>query len=97
MNTKLNSIRVSKIQDLGIFKVEKVVIDGDDEDEGDRDQLLCTIRIPKNLRLLSERLPKSNYGSKSRKDDNSQQSFTDTSIRNVEGSIDGQTLNPVSN
>ena len=25
--------------------------------------MLGTIRVPKNLRLLSERLPKSNYGS----------------------------------
>lgn len=26
--------------------------------------MLNTIRVPKNLRLLSERLPKSNYGRK---------------------------------
>jgi hypothetical protein len=26
--------------------------------------LLGTIKVPKNLRLLSERLPKSNYGNK---------------------------------
>jgi hypothetical protein len=26
--------------------------------------MLGTIRVPKNLRLLSERLPKSNYGRK---------------------------------
>ncbi len=93
MNPKLNKIRLDKIKDLG-FKEEKVVIDEDDEEEGQMDQLLGTIRIPKNLRLLSERLPKSNYGSKSRKEDSSQmQSFTDASIKNVEGSVDGQNMN----
>ena len=29
--------------------------------------LLGTIKVPKNLRLLSERLPKSNYGDKKKK------------------------------
>lgn len=29
--------------------------------------LLGTIKVPKNLRLLSERLPKSNYGNKKEK------------------------------
>jgi hypothetical protein len=33
--------------------------------------MLGTIRIPKNLRLLSERLPKSNYGKKSKADQKS--------------------------
>jgi hypothetical protein len=28
----------------------------------EQDLMLGTIRVPKNLRLLSERLPKSNYG-----------------------------------
>lgn len=33
--------------------------------------MLGTIRVPKNLRLLSERLPKSNYGTSSRKKETS--------------------------
>jgi hypothetical protein len=39
-----------------------------DEDElaGEELMLLGTIRVPKNLRLLSERLPKSNYGNKTK-------------------------------
>jgi NIMA (never in mitosis gene a)-related kinase 1/4/5 len=32
------------------------------------DNLLGTIKVPKNLRLLSERLPKSNYGLKPKKE-----------------------------
>jgi hypothetical protein len=31
--------------------------------------LLGTIKVPKNLRLLAERLPKSNYGEKKKKKD----------------------------
>jgi hypothetical protein len=36
MNPKLNKIRLDKIKDLG-FKEEKVVIDEDDEEEGQMD------------------------------------------------------------
>ena len=37
------------------------VVDIDSFTPGE-DIMLGTIRVPKNLRLLSERLPKSNYG-----------------------------------
>lgn len=40
--------------------VEVEDIEGTNEDNI---MMLGTIRVPKNLRLLSERLPKSNYGS----------------------------------
>ncbi|CDW81246.1 protein kinase domain containing protein [Stylonychia lemnae] len=43
--------------------------DNEDDNQDSLNQMLGTIRIPKNLRLLSERLPKSNYG---RKKDNNQ-------------------------
>lgn len=33
-----------------------------EEEPSMNDNLLGTIKVPKNLRLLSERLPKSNYG-----------------------------------
>ena len=39
------------------------VVDIDSHTPGE-DMMLGTIRVPKNLRLLSERLPKSNYGHK---------------------------------
>lgn len=42
--------------------VEVVDIDNQASHE-DNIMMLGTIRVPKNLRLLSERLPKSNYGS----------------------------------
>lgn len=38
------------------------VVDIDNQEEMNI-MMLGTIRVPKNLRLLSERLPKSNYGS----------------------------------
>jgi hypothetical protein len=39
------------------------------EDEpSNNENLLGTIKVPKNLRLLSERLPKSNYGVKVKKE-----------------------------
>ena len=50
---KYNEIRENKARDF--------------EDENhleDQNQLLGTIKVPKNLRLLSERLPKSNYEKK---------------------------------
>jgi hypothetical protein len=37
------------MKELGIFQFEKVVVDEDEED-GTVDNLLGTIRIPKNLR-----------------------------------------------
>lgn len=42
------------------------VVDIDQHTPGE-DMMLGTIRVPKNLRLLSERLPKSNYGGNSKK------------------------------
>jgi hypothetical protein len=36
------------------------------EDVDDDPQLLGTIKVPKNLKLLSERLPKSNFGHKNK-------------------------------
>jgi hypothetical protein len=42
------------------------VVDIDSHTPGE-DMMLGTIRVPKNLRLLSERLPKSNYGGNSKK------------------------------
>jgi hypothetical protein len=44
--------------------VEVVDIDTHTPNE---DIMLGTIRVPKNLRLLSERLPKSNYGGNNKK------------------------------
>jgi|LauGreDrversion4_2_1035121.scaffolds.fasta_scaffold92543_1 hypothetical protein len=48
--------------------VEVVDIDNQPSHQ-DNIMMLGTIRVPKNLRLLSERLPKSNYGSVQRKKD----------------------------
>jgi hypothetical protein len=42
------------------------VVDIDSHTPGE-DMMLGTIRVPKNLRLLSERLPKSNYGGSHKK------------------------------
>ena len=39
-----------------------------EEEPSMNDNLLGTIKVPKNLRLLSERLPKSNYGIKTKKE-----------------------------
>jgi hypothetical protein len=39
-----------------------------EEEPSLNDNLLGTIKVPKNLRLLSERLPKSNYGIKTKKE-----------------------------
>ena len=52
---KYNDIREEKAKDFG-------------EEASLYDNLLGTIKVPKNLRLLSERLPKSNYGVKPKKD-----------------------------
>lgn len=54
---KYNEIRESKVKDF------------DDEQGLSELNLLGTIRVPKNLRLLTERLPKSNYGIKEEKKD----------------------------
>jgi hypothetical protein len=55
---KYNEIRESKAKDF------------DDDDQGTNElDLLGTIRVPKNLRLLTERLPKSNFGGKEEKKD----------------------------
>ena len=43
--------------------------------------MLCTIRFPRNLRLLSERLPKSNYGNK--KSDNQILTYSENSTFEV--------------
>jgi hypothetical protein len=43
--------------------VEVVDIDSSGNHTEEIVNMLGTIRLPKNLRLLSERLPKSNYGS----------------------------------
>jgi hypothetical protein len=56
---KYNEIRENKIKAF-------------DEDQGAeevQDMMLGTIRVPKNLRLLSDRLPKSNYGNKTDRKD----------------------------
>lgn len=50
---KYNEIRQSKAKDFE-----------DDEQGGSNIDLLGTIKVPKNLRLLTERLPKSNFGQK---------------------------------
>lgn len=49
---KYNEIRENKAKDF------------EEEQFGSEDLLLGTIKVPKNLRLLSERLPKSNYEKK---------------------------------
>jgi len=51
--------RCNKLKD-----VELVDIDSHTPNE---EMMLGTIRVPKNLRLLSERLPKSNYGGNPKK------------------------------
>jgi len=50
---KYNEIRENKAKDFE-----------DENNLEDQNQLLGTIKVPKNLRLLSERLPKSNYEKK---------------------------------
>lgn len=52
---KYNEIREEKAKN---FEQEETL-----EGQG-FDNLLGTIKVPRNLRLLSERLPKSNYGNK---------------------------------
>lgn len=54
---KYNEIRENKAKD---FEEEDLMNGGD--------MLLGTIKVPKNLRLLSERLPKSNYERKAKKE-----------------------------
>ena len=49
---KHNEIRESKVKDF------------DDDEQGSGLDLLGTIKVPKNLRLLTERLPKSNFNQK---------------------------------
>ena len=49
---KHNEIRESKAKDF------------DDEEKVEGMDLLCTIKVPKNLRLLTDRLPKSNFTEK---------------------------------
>jgi hypothetical protein len=56
---KYNEIRENKIRGY----------DDDQAAEEIQDMMLGTIKVPKNLRLLSERLPKSNYGNKSERKD----------------------------
>ena len=55
---KYNEIREIKAKDFE-----------DDEQGGTELDLLGTIRVPKNLRLLTERLPKSQFGAKEEKKD----------------------------
>jgi hypothetical protein len=52
--------RCSALKDVEVVEI-------DNEGLSDEQIMLGTIRVPKNLRLLSERLPKSNYGSASKK------------------------------
>eukprot|EP00347_Sterkiella_histriomuscorum_P008187 403346048 len=55
------------LKKCSVFLNEELGIVQDDNEEENSETLnmmLGTIRIPKNLRLLSERLPKSNYGRK---------------------------------
>ncbi len=56
---KYNEIRETKMKDF------------DEEEQQGYDMLLGTIKVPKNLRLLSERLPKSNYDKKPKKETDS--------------------------
>lgn len=55
---KYNEIRENKAKEF----------DEDQKDENAINPLLGTIKVPRNLRLLSERLPKSNYGGKPKKE-----------------------------
>lgn len=50
---RYNEIREEKVKDY--HETEEQLLDGYDD-------LLGTIKVPRNLKLLSERLPKSNYG-----------------------------------
>jgi hypothetical protein len=55
---RYNEIREEKARDFDhdeIFNADEAI------------DLLGTIKVPRNLKLLSERLPKSNYGDKNRK------------------------------
>lgn len=74
---KYNEIREGKIKDL----------DDDQGGEEVQDLLLGTIRVPKNLRLLSERLPKSNYGSKTDRKDKMASLETDKSAQSTDISL----------
>lgn len=56
---KYNEIRETKAKDF-------------EDDDLYGDQLLGTIKVPKNLKLLSERLPKSNYDKKPKQDSKSE-------------------------
>jgi hypothetical protein len=49
---RYNEIREEKVKDY--HETESQLVDGYDD-------LLGTIKVPRNLKLLSERLPKSNY------------------------------------
>ncbi|CDW84557.1 protein kinase domain containing protein [Stylonychia lemnae] len=55
---KYNEIRENKAKDFE-----------DEHTYDDQNMLLGTIKVPKNLRLLSERLPKSNYEKKQKKEE----------------------------
>ncbi len=55
------------------------VVDIDSYTPGE-DIMLGTIRVPKNLRLLSERLPKSNYGGANEKSAKKQQGIISSKI-----------------
>ena len=59
---KYNEIRQSKVKDVEYQE------QGAEEELDSQNLLLGTIKVPKNLRLLSERLPKSNYGGKQKKE-----------------------------
>lgn len=48
-------------------KIEKLFPDNDFDSLEPQPNLLSTIRVPKNLLYLTDRLPKPNYGSESRK------------------------------
>ena len=45
--------------------------------------MLGTIKVPKNLRLLSERLPKSNYGKKSEKKSQNVSAIGDQKLQSI--------------
>ena len=54
---------IAKYNEIREERAKEIDEQGGADDENGADLLLGTIKIPKNLRLLSERLPKSNYGS----------------------------------
>ncbi len=80
------------VMSMTVFQKRHIDIQIDQEDS--EDELLGTIRLPKNLKQLTERLPSSQYGSRRRKSKLSQNNGT---VNNVMSSDEAATTNSDSN